>query len=102
MKQIVVRYKIKPEKVAENTRLVEGLFRELEARKPAGLRYLALQLDDTTIVHITFVEDGALSVSELDAFKDYQGALSERYSEEPLVCNASLIGEYRMLAAAPG
>jgi hypothetical protein len=42
----VIRYRIKPEKIEENQRLIEGVFRELHAKSPANVRYLVLKLAD--------------------------------------------------------
>lgn len=61
MKRTLVRYKIKPEQVQENARLIKLVFQELKAKSPDGARYVVLQLDDGTFVHFATVEstDGA-------------------------------------------
>ena len=56
MKRTLVRYKVKPEQVQENARLIELVFQELQAKSPEGVRYLALRLDDGTFVHFATVE----------------------------------------------
>src|SRR6202790_3950664 len=63
MKRTLIRYKTKPALAAKNAELIAGLFADLRAGKPKGLRYLALRLDDDTFVH--FVESEADSGSAL-------------------------------------
>jgi len=53
MKQVIVRYRVKPERAAENEELVRAVYAELQETKPAGLRYATFQLDDgVSFVHI--------------------------------------------------
>jgi hypothetical protein len=47
-----IRYQVKPEQVAENERLIGDVFRELDAKRPAGTRYLVLALPDGTFVQL--------------------------------------------------
>ena len=54
MTRTLIRYKTKPEMAGRNAELVAGVFEELKAAKPEGVRYLSLRLDDDTFVH--FVE----------------------------------------------
>jgi hypothetical protein len=44
MKRIMVRYKVKPDRVAENEELVRAVYAELERTKPAELRYATFRL----------------------------------------------------------
>ena len=97
MKQTLVRYKIQPDKVQQNVRLIEGVFRELNSKSSDGVRYLSLRLDDGTFVHFHAVEDGAQPVSTLDAFKSFQRNIEDRCIEQPQVLDAVVVGNYRML-----
>ena len=60
MKRTLVRYQTKPEKAQKserlNERLIEDVFQELQAKLPAGVRYLALRLADASVVHFAPVE----------------------------------------------
>ena len=40
MKRIFVQYKTKPEAAAENTRLIENVFKELKEKAPKGVGYM--------------------------------------------------------------
>lgn len=48
MSTVAVRYRATPEQAAENQRLVEEVFRELDASRPDGLRHAAYRLADGT------------------------------------------------------
>ena len=56
MKRQIVIYKTKPEHNAENECLLKSLFAELQAKQPAGLRYMAAKLPDDTYVHVVFTD----------------------------------------------
>jgi hypothetical protein len=99
MKRTLVRYRTKPEKAQENQLLIEKVFEELRAKSPKGLRYLALRLGDGTFVHFVSVEDGAPSVTTLDAFQIFQSGIKDRCAEPPQAAEATVVGNYRMLDA---
>ena len=49
----MVRYKLKPDRVDENERLVRAVYQELAERRPPGLRYATFKLEDgLSFVHI--------------------------------------------------
>ncbi|HEX9811468.1 MAG TPA: hypothetical protein VGA88_05200 [Burkholderiales bacterium] len=98
MKFTLVRYKIKPDAVQENARLIEKVFQELAATSPAGVRYVALALDDGTFVHFSAIEDdGANPIPRLAAFQTFQSGIKERCIEPPRVSVATVVGDFRML-----
>ena len=102
MKRTVVRYKTKPESTDDNRRLVEKVFQELQATLPAGVRYAALQLADGTFIHLVETEDGAKPLPEFDAFRQFLTGIRERCIEAPQPGEATIIGNYRMLADKDG
>ena len=56
MKRVVVRYKLKADRVLEHEDLIHKLFAELATARPAGLSYRALKLEDgVSFVHIATV-----------------------------------------------
>jgi hypothetical protein len=94
MKRVLVRYKLKPEAVAENEQLVRAVYDELQRTQPAGMRYATFQLDDgVSFVHINF-SDG-VSLNELASFKAFQQGIGERCEEQPKVSELREIGSYR-------
>jgi hypothetical protein len=97
MKRVVVRYKTRPDKVAENTQLIETVYEALRASSPAGIRYATFKLADGTFVHVSETEDGARPLPELDAFRRFVSGIKERCIEPPQSEEAVLVGNYHML-----
>jgi radical SAM superfamily enzyme with C-terminal helix-hairpin-helix motif len=98
MKRILVRYRARPERAEENARLIEKVFEELRAKAPDGVRYLSLRLDDGTFIHFAETAEGATPIPALEAFRSFQAGIKERCLEPPLSAEATIIGNYRMLA----
>ena len=96
MSRMLVRYRARPDKIEENERLIREVFRELQAKAPADVRYLVLRLSDGTFCHL--VEDGAKMIPSLDAFAAFRRGGEERRLDEPQQLEASVVGNYRMLA----
>jgi hypothetical protein len=98
MQQVIVRYKVKPDRAAENEELVRGVYAELHEKKPAGLRYATFQLDDgVSFVHLARHEhDDTRLLTELESFKRFQENLGERCEEQPVVADIREIGSYRV------
>ncbi|MGM4919976.1 hypothetical protein [Tardiphaga sp. 813_E8_N1_3] len=97
MKRTLIRYRTKDDAAAENQRLIENVFRELQAKAPEGVRYMVLRLGDGSFVHLVEDVDGRNSVPELDAFKLFQSGIKERCAEPPVAHAATIVGNYRML-----
>ena len=97
MKQMVVRYKVRPEAAPENQRLIEKVFAELQMKSPEGVRYLALKLADGTFVHFAMTEDGAPPIPGLEAFRAFQTGVKERCIELPQSAEVTIVGNYQML-----
>jgi hypothetical protein len=97
MKLTVVRYKTKPEAAEENERLIQQVFQELQAKSPAGVRYIALRLDDGTFIHFSTTEDGESPIPKLETFGTFQGGIKERCVEPPRSSAVTIVGSYRML-----
>ena len=68
----LIRYRVKPEKIEENQRLIEDVFRELHAKSPKDARYLVLKLSDGTFCHL--FEDTTKTIPNLDAFAAFRRA----------------------------
>ena len=96
MRQVMVRYKVKPERVEENEQLVRAVYDELAATAPAGLRYATFRLDDgVSFVHIASVEGESNPLAEVEAFARFQAGISDRCEEPPVATQAQTIGSYR-------
>jgi hypothetical protein len=96
MKRTLIRYKTRPEATGQNQRLIEGVFAELKAKSPEGVRYMALKLGDGSFLH--FVEsDGDSPLPAMESFRAFQNGIRERCIEPPLPNEATVVGNYRML-----
>jgi hypothetical protein len=95
MRQVIVRYKVKPQQVAENERLVRAVYEELSHVRPDGFRYATYRLDDgVTFVHLAQSEHERAPLPDLDAFQRFQENIVERCDEPPVVTRAETIGHY--------
>jgi L-rhamnose mutarotase len=95
MKRVMVRYKLKPEAVAENETLVRAVYEELQQAQPEGMRYATFKLDDdVSFVHVSF-SDGSSSLNELESFQAFQQGIAERCDEAPKVSELTEVGSYR-------
>jgi hypothetical protein len=93
---MMVRYRAKAEKIEENERLIGEVFRQLRANSPKDARYLVIKLADGTFCHL--VEDASKTIPSLEAFAAFRKDGAERRLDEPQQLEATIIGNYRMLA----
>lgn len=97
MKSILVRYKVHPDKTAENEALIRGVFEELRSTSPAGLRYASFkQADGVSFVHVATIDtvEDRNPLPELASFKRFQQHLRDRCVEAPSVFELTAIGLY--------
>jgi hypothetical protein len=92
----VVRYDTNPDAVEDNERLVREVFTELNRERPAGLRYAAFRLSDSsTFVHVVIVEGDPDPLARSAAFAEFQAGLPDRLAGPPWPAPATLVGSYR-------
>src|SRR5262245_37185032 len=93
----MVRYRVKPDRAAENEELVRAVYDELHETRPEGLHYATFKLDDgVSFVHLAEHEDGPNQLSPLASFKRFQEGIVERCDDPPVVSEVSTIGAYRL------
>ena len=100
MRNVMVRYKVKPDRAAENERYIEDVFAQLERELPNGLRYASFKLDDgVTFVHFVShdTEAGRNPLTELSAFKAFTAEIEQRCDERPVVSPLTPVGSYRLV-----
>jgi vancomycin resistance protein YoaR len=96
MRQVMVRYKVKPDRAAENEALVRAVYDELHRTTPAGLRYATFRQDDgVSFVHVAQTDEGVNPLSDVAAFARFQDGIGERCDEAPVVTVLHEIGSYR-------
>ena len=97
MKRVIVRYRVKPERVAENEELVRAVYAELHEAAPDGLRYGTFRLEDgVSFVHIAEHGDDN-PLRQIAAFQRFQEGIGDRCDEPPLAVEMHEIGTYRLL-----
>lgn len=97
MKRVMIRYKVKPDRAAENEQLVSAIYDELHRTRPEGLRYGAFQLPDgVSFVHLAETEDGRDPLSDLPAFEQFRDGIGDRCEEAPVATESRMIGSFRL------
>ena len=93
----MIRYRVKPDRAAENERLVKNVYEQLRREKPAGLRYATFkQSDGVSFVHVVIDEaaDGTSTLAKVAAFKEFNASLADRCEEAPVRTELTLVGSY--------
>ena len=97
MRQVMVRYKVKPDRAAQNEELVRAVYDELRRTEPAGLRYATFKLDDgVSFVHLASTEDRHNPLSHVEAFQRFQENIADRCDEAPVVTDLREIGSFHL------
>ena len=95
MRRIMVRYRVKPDRVAENEELVRAVYDELRRAGPEGFRYATFRLPDgVSFVHLAFEEEGVHPLGGLAAFRLFTENIEERCDEPPAVTQLREIASY--------
>jgi|SRR5690349_5154061 len=98
MRRVMVRYRVKPDQVETNERLVRAVYEELGRTAPEGLRYATFRLEDgVSFVHIAAVDtaDGANPLGKVEAFARFQEGVAGRCDEPPVATGLEQVGAYR-------
>ena len=96
MRRVLVRYRVKPDRVEANEALVEAVYAELHERAPDGFRYATFKLaDGVTFVHVAMHAEGDAPLTSLAAFRAFQEGLAERCDEPPVLTEMQPVGSYR-------
>lgn len=97
MRQVMVRYRVKPDRVEENERLVKAVYEELGQTRPDGLQYATFKLDDgVSFVHVASAKEGENPLSQVSAFREFQRNIEDRCDEAPAVAALTQVGSFRL------
>ena len=95
MPQVMVRYRVKADQVAENEELVRAVYEELAVSRPEGLSYATFKLPDgVTFVHVARHDDDN-PLPKTAAFQRFQAGIRDRCEEPPVAIELEEIGSYR-------
>ena len=93
-KNVIVRYRTRPDAADENARLVEGVFAALAELKPPDFRYATYRLaDGITFVHVA-THGGENPLATLPAFAEFQRDIAQRVEEPPAASEATIVASY--------
>ena len=101
MKRVMVRYKVKADRAAENESYITRVFEQLRRDTPPGLRYASFKLDDgVSFIHLVSheAEDGNNPLRELSAFKAFTAEIRDRCEEPPVAAELKEVGSYRFFS----
>ena len=92
----MIRYKVRPDRAAENESLVKAVYEQLGRERPDGLHYATFKLPDgVSFMHVVFETDQAGRIlNEVAAFKAFVGEIESRCEEPPVVNELTLVGSY--------
>lgn len=94
-RDLIIRYRTRPEQADENSRLVKAVFASLAEINPKGFAYETYRLaDDVTFVHVAHFDGAENPLATLPAFADFQRDLARRCAESPAPTEATVIGSY--------
>ena len=97
MGEVVVRYRVKPERVEENEQLIERVYAELAESAPSGIHYATFRLEDgVSFVHIASIDtaDGSNPLRGDHGIRRIRPRDRQRCDEPPVVQDSTLVGSY--------
>jgi hypothetical protein len=99
MGTVMVRYKLHPDRVEENERLVKAVYEELHRERPKGVHYATVKLPDgVTFMHLVFdLETTSRALNQLDSFKAFSAEIASRCEEPPVPMELSVVGSYDLV-----
>ena len=94
---MLVRSKIKLERVAEVEAGVRKMFAAIEEAQPQGVRYCSSRLPDGVIFLVQLELENATEnpLPNIPAFREFQENLKEWIAEPPVPEQLTVIGAYR-------
>lgn len=94
----MVRYKVRPGRADENVALVEAVYAQLAAERPAGLQYATFRLPDgVSFMHLVVDTDQPGRIlGRLAAFQAFTADIESRCDEPPVVTELSIVGRYSL------
>jgi hypothetical protein len=95
MRQVIVRYKVKRDRVEEHEALIRAVFQELTKSAPEGIRYGAFkEPDGVSFVHVALITAAKNPLDAVLAFKAFTEKIRERCDEPPVAVDLMGIGTY--------
>ncbi len=99
MTGVMVTYKVKPERVDDNERLVRAVYAELAELGNPDIHYATFKRDDgQTFVHLAFFPspEAQQALGSLSAFREFQEDIAERCEIPPAPTPLERIGSWNL------
>jgi hypothetical protein len=96
-RQVMVRYKTKPDRAIENEDFIKKVFAALDRDRPPGIQYSSYKLaDGVSFVHVTVyeMEDGLNPLTGIAEFKNFTAGVKDRCEEPPVTTEITVVGSY--------
>ena len=92
----MIRYKVHPDRAAENESLVRAVYEQLTRERPEGLHYATFKLPDgVSFMHVVIESDQPGRIlNEVAAFKAFVADIESRCEEPPVATELTLVGSY--------
>jgi quinol monooxygenase YgiN len=92
----MIRYKVRPDRAADNVALVEKVYEQLNRERPDGLHYATFKLPDgVSFMHIVFESDQPGRIlNETAAFQAFVKEIDSRCDEPPVATELTIVGSY--------
>jgi len=92
----MIRYKVHPDRAAENESLVRAVYEQLARERPEGLHYATFKLPDgVSFMHVVIESDQPGRIlNEVAAFKAFVADIESRCEEPPVATELTLVGSY--------
>lgn len=100
MNAVLVQYKVKADRVAENEEKVRAVYRELAERQDSSIHYATFKLDDgQSFAHVAMWADDApdAGLGSIEAFKAFQENIGDRCEVPPQPAPLNLVGNWNLL-----
>jgi hypothetical protein len=95
MRSVIVRYKVKKDRLEEHVSLVRAVFDELAKSAPPGIRYAAFQQPDrVSFVHVAFIDARKNPLDAIAAFGAFTAKIRDRCEEMPEAIDLTPVGAF--------
>jgi hypothetical protein len=95
--QVMIRYRLRPDQLQPDRRLLDAVYDELAATRPQDVRYATFVLEDGVSFIALAEGGGAGRFSQIESFRAYRQGLDDRCSDPPVVTELHDVRSYRFL-----
>ena len=96
MKQVLINYIVKPDKVHENATLILQVFEQLKREQLKGVKYSVYKMGEHVFVHIAQFDNETAHerFAALESFRVFRQNMAERQIEKPVTNRIEEVGSF--------